>query len=278
MKRKIKKILLITLLLFVLLIAVVAVLTFTQSKYSPIRVSYPSERMIKRSAEYTDVIKPLTADRFRKMLESDTSHYKIVVITSPYCYGCKLDMRDLYLPMYRNLDTSECKMYFIMDDCGSIVWEHDYFVNHGIAEGYFFRDDDPMFRENKFSWSFKIVEGNFSRLFNIINYATQPRRAFNDSEGVPYTLIINKEGKVKQMLKVYSDSVSIVTPYGLRVLEQEDNMSIQDLDFDKLDTVYANCEFPEELFEFLPKDTVFFRTYKPVPPKKHFCTPDGKCY
>ena len=80
------------------------------------------------------------------------------------------------------------------------------------------------------------------------------------------------------MLKVYSDSVSIVTPYGLRVLEQEDNMSIQDLDFDKLDTVYANCEFPEELFEFLPKDTVFFRTYKPVPPKKHFCTPDGKCY
>lgn len=278
MKRKIKKILLILLLLVVLLLAVVAVLTFTQSKYSPIQLSCATERMIKRSAEYTDVITPLTADRFRKMIEGDTSHYKIVVITSPYCGGCVLGMRDVYLPMYKNLDTSECKMYFIMDDCGAIVWEYDYFQELGIEEGYFFRDDDPMFRESKYSWSFKIVEGNFSRLFNIINYATQPRRAFNDSEGVPYTLIINKEGKVKQMLKVYSDSVSIVTPYGLSVLEQEDNMSIQDLDFDKLDTVYANYEFPEELFEFLPKDTVFFRTYKPAPPKKHFCTPDGKCY
>ena len=265
MKRKIKKILLILLLLVVLLLAVVAVLTFTQSKYSPIKMSYASERMIKRSAEYTDVITPLTADRFRKMIEGDTSHYKIVVITSPYCYGCKLNMRDLYLPMYKSLDTSECKMYFIMDDCGTIVWEYDYFQKLGIEEGYFFRDDDPLFRENKYSWSFKIIEANYSRLFNIINYATQPKRAFNAGESVPWTLLINKEGKIKQILLVYTDGVSITIPYGLENLAQEDNMSFQDLDFDKLDTVYANCEFPEELFEFLPKDTVFFRLReKPV--------------
>lgn len=56
MKRKIKKIFLILLLLVVLLLAVVAVLTFTQSKYSPIKVSYASERMIKRSAEYKNTL------------------------------------------------------------------------------------------------------------------------------------------------------------------------------------------------------------------------------
>lgn len=278
MKRKIKKILLIALLLLVLLIALVAVLTFTQSKYSPVSVGCPTERMIKRSAEYTDVIKPLTADRFRKMIESDTTHYKIVVITSPYCYGCKLNMTDLYLPMYKTLDTSECKMYFIMDDCGTIVWEYDYFQKLGIEEGYFFRDDDPLFRENKYSWLFKIIEPNYSRLFNIVNYATQPKRAFNDSGGVPCTLLINKEGKIKQVLVVYTDGVSIIAPYGLENLAQEDNVSFQDLDYDKLDTVYADFEYPKELLETLPNDTVTFRTYKPAQPKKHFCTPDGRCY
>lgn len=266
MKRKIKKILLIVLLLVLLLLAVVAVLTFTQSKYSPIKVSYASERMIKRSAEYTDVITPLTADRFRKMIEGDTSHYKIVVITSPYCGGCVLGMRDVYLPMYKNLDTSEYKMYFIMDDCGSIVWEHDYFVNHGIVEGYFFRDDDPMFHESNLIY----------RMLNIVNYATQPKRAFTWAQGVPLTLLINKEGKVKQVVEVYKD-VAILTPYDLRRVVQIDSMEVKDLNFDKIDTVlYADYEF--DMADYMDFDTVSFRTYKPITPKKHFCTPDGKCY
>ena len=266
MKRKIKKILLITLLLFVLLIAVVAVLTFTQSKYSPIRVSYPSERMIKRSAEYTDVIKPLTAGRFRKMLESDTTHYKIVVITSPYCEGCILGMRDMYLPMYKSLDTSEYKMYFIMDDCGSIVWEHDYFVKHGIAEGYFFRDDDPLFHESNLIY----------RMLNIVNYATQPKRAFTWAQSVPLTLLINKEGQVKQVVEVYKDA-TVLTPCDLRRVVQIDSMEVKDLDFDKIDTiVYADYEF--DMTDYMGFDTVTFRTYMPAPPKKQFCTPDGKCY
>ena len=278
MKRKVKKNLFTVLLILVLLSCSGCVLTITQSKYSPVKVGEPTERMIKRSVEYTDFIKPLTADKFRKMLESDTTHYKIVVITSPYCYGCKLNMRDLYLPMYKSLDTSECKMYFIMDDCGTRVWEYDYFQKLGIDEGYFFRDDDPLFRENKYSWSFKIIEANYSRLFNIINYATQPKRAFNAGESVPWTLLINKEGKIKQILLVYTDGVSITIPYGLENLAQEDNMSFRELDYDKLDTVHVEYEFSKELFEFLPKDTVTFRTYKPAQPKKHFCTPDGKCY
>ena len=278
MKRKIKKNLFTVLLILVLLSCSGCVLTITQSKYSPVKVGEPTERMIKRSAEYTDFIKPLTADKFRKMLESDTTHYKIVVITSPYCYGCKLNMTDLYLPMYKTLDTSECKMYFIMDDCGTIVWEYDYFQKLGIEEGYFFRDDDPLFRENKYSWLLKIIEPNYSRLSNIVNYATQPKSAFNDGEYVPWTLLINKEGKIKQILLVYTDGVSITIPYGLENLAQEDNMSFRELDYDKLDTVHVEYEFSKELFEFLPKDTVTFRTYKPAPPKKHFCTPDGKCY
>ena len=96
MKKKIKKILLIVLLALVLFIAVLVILAVTQSKYSPIAINYPTERMIKRSTEYVDYITPLTADNFRKMLENDTTHYKIVIVTSTACKPCALDMKNIY--------------------------------------------------------------------------------------------------------------------------------------------------------------------------------------
>ena len=266
MKKKIKKILLIVLLVLVLFIAVLVILAVTQSKYSPIAINYPTERMIKRSTEYVDYITPLTADNFRKMLENDTTHYKIVIVTSTACKPCALDMKNIYLPMYKSLDTSEYKMYFILKDCGGIVWNYDYFINLGIEDGYFFRDDDSLFNENKYF---------DNRVTNIINYATQPKRAFTWAQGVPLTLLINKEGKIKQVVEVYKDA-AVLTPYDLRRVVQIDSMEVKDLDFDKIDTIYADYDF--DMTDYMDFDTVSFRTYKPAPPKKHFCTPDGKCY
>ena len=88
--------------------------------------------------------------------------------------------------------------------------------------------------------------------------------------------MINKEGKVKQQLAVYND-VTFAIPYELRNMLY-DSLTVDKLNYDKLDTICINELYPEDLKEYLTKDTVSFRTYKPVPPKKHFCTPDGKCY
>jgi hypothetical protein len=247
MKKKIKKILLIVLLALVLFIAVLVILAVTQSKYSPIAINYPTERMIKRSTEYVDYITPLTADNFRKMLENDTTHYKIVIVTSTACKPCALDMKNIYLPMYKSLDTSEYKMYFILQDCGGIVWHYDYFINLGIEDGYFFRDDDSLFNENKYF---------DNRVTNIINYATQPKVAFTRGDQTPLTLIINKEGKVKQELVVHKD-ISFISPYRL-----EEIMDVKMLDFDKIDTVFLDYEYGIEYLK--PVDTVTFRNYKPT--------------
>ena len=256
MKRKMKRFS--TLVLLGVLIG-----TFATSCY----VCYPTKKRIKQSAEYTE-IRPLTADKFRKMIENDTSHYKIVIVTSPCCGPCLVEMRDVYLPMYNSLDTSKYKMYFIFDDCGGLPKYLDYFSSRGINESYFFRDDDPMFCDD--------YENQGYRMANIINYALQPKVAFGNLCYTPINILINKEGKVKQQLAVYND-VTFAIPYELRNMLY-DSLTVDKLNYDKLDTICINELYPEDLKEYLTKDTVSFRTYKPAPPKKHFCTPDGKCY
>ena len=107
-----------------------------QSKNSIIRVCYPTKKLIKKSVEYTDHT-PLTAHRLRKMLENDTTHYKIVVIYSVCCGPCNVKMENVYAPMYKSLDTSVCRMYFVLDDCGSLPWNADYMAQYGVKDLYY---------------------------------------------------------------------------------------------------------------------------------------------
>ena len=232
-----------------------------QSKHSLVRFCRPNQRMIKKSVEYTDHT-PLTAEKLRTMIMNDTTHYKIVVIYSYCCGPCQEQMRDIYAPMYKTIDTSECKMYFVLDDCGSLPWNTDYLAQYGITERYYLRDDDPMFKE-----------GNEHRLTNIANYVTQPQAAFTDCNYVPLTLIINKEGKVKQVAYIYNDR-SLSTAYSLFKMVNIDSLNVQELDYNKIDTIAYNRNYDYYMPEV---DTISFRTYKPTPKQMNYCTPDGVC-
>lgn len=232
-----------------------------QSKHSLVRFCRPNQRMIKKSVEYTDHT-PLTAENLRTMIMNDTAHYKIVVIYSYCCGPCQEQMRDIYAPMYKTIDTSECKMYFVLDDCGSLPWNADYLAQYGITERYYLRDDDPMFKE-----------GNEHRLTNIANYVTQPQTAFTRCYYVPLTLIINKEGKVKQLAEIYND-MSFSTAYYLFKMVNIDSLNVQELDYDKIDTIVYNYKYDY----YMPGlDTISFRTYKPTSKQMNFCTPNGVC-
>lgn len=256
-----KKILLIVTSLIVIFIAVVVVLTVTQSKYSPIAFCYPSDRLIEKSPEYTDHI-PLTANGFKKLVMDDTMHYKIVVIYSYCCGPCREYMRDIYIPIYKTLDTSEYKMYFVLDNCGSLPWNADYMREYGIEDLYYFRDDDSMFYEK-----------TRYNLENIINYVTQPKIAFNSCSGLPKTLLIDKDGNIKQLVEVYNNTV-VITPYDLWNMVNIDYLTINDLNYDKIDTNVYDSEYPIDLSMV---DTVSFRTYKPKTKQMRYCTPDGVC-
>ena len=234
-----------------------------QSKNSIIRVCYPTKKLIKKSVEYTDHI-PLTAHRLRNMLENDTTHYKIVVIYSVCCGPCNVKMENVYAPMYKSLDTSVCRMYFVLDDCGSLPWNADYMAQYGVKDLYYLRDDDPMFHENM-----RLKH----RQTNIINYATQPKAAFTSVDGVPITLIIDPKGRVKQLYTKYSNGTGYMSEYSLDMLKM-DSLTVQNLNYEKIDTISVGYEYTKDISNL---DTVSFRTYKPIP-RPAYCTPDGKCY
>lgn len=233
-----------------------------QSRNSFVRVCHPTKKLIREAAtKYADHT-PLTADGLRHMLMDDTTHYKIVVVYSYCCGSCREGMNTIFAPMMRSLDTSRCRMYFVLDDCGSLPWNADYLDAYGITTRYYMRDTDSLFL-----WWRNGKRTEMQDWTNIANYVFQPRRAFTDCGGVPCTFIVSPDGRVKQVFEQFND-YGRVTALDLRNVKQ----SIYDLDFDKVDTVCYSFGFGIDDIE--PADTVTFRTYRPRP---KVCTPDGVC-
>ncbi len=237
-----------------------------QGKRSLVRVCYPSEKLLREAeTKYTDHT-PLNADDLRHILVDDTTHYKIVVIYSYCCGPCHEAMPTVYVPLMKSLDTARCRMYFILDDCGSLPWNADYLAQYGITTRYYMRDADTLFR-----W--RMADGKLTNMHNwtnIANYALQPRRAFTDCNGVPLTLVVSPDGCVKQVLEQYNNC-SWMTAYDLRVMVR-DSLTVYDLDFDRIDTVRYDGDWTIDDAD--TPDTVSFRTHQP----RRYCTPDGRCY
>ena len=237
-----------------------------QSKHSPVRVCYPSKRLLRKAETKYANHTPLNADDLRHLLMDDTTHYKIVVVYSYCCGPCHEAMPTVFVPLMKGLDTARCRMYFILDDCGSLPWNDDYLAHYGIATRYYMRDADTLFR-----W--RMADGTLSNMqdwTNIVNYALQPRHAFTDCAGVPLTLVVSPDGCVKQVLEQYNNC-NRMTAYDLRFMVR-DSLSVYDLDFDRIDTVRYEEDWTIDDVDI--PDTVAFRTYHP----RRYCTPDGRCY
>ena len=236
-----------------------------QGERSLVKVCYPSEKLLREAqTKYADHT-PLTADDLRHLLHDDTMHYKIAIVYSYCCAPCKEAMPTVYAPLYKALDTSRCRMYFILDDCGSLPWNSDYLNHYDIPTRYYLRDADSLFL-----W--RMEDGKLSNnqnWTNIVNYALLPSRAFTDCDYAPLTLIVSPDGRVKQVFERYNDYEHIV-PYDLRDMVR-DSLTIFDLDFDRIDTVSYNVDYGPDRDA---PDTVSFRSHRP----NRYCTPDGKCY
>ena len=159
-------------------------------------------------------------------------------------------------------------MYFVLEDCGSLPWNDDYLSHYGIDTRYYLRDSDSLF----LLWHKGKVYKNLQDWTNIANYVLQPRRAFTDCAGVPLSLIVSPDGRVKQEYIQFSNH-GYLTAYDLRDMVQRDSLSVYDLDFDRIDTVRYNVDYPINLMH--SADTLTFRNYRPRP---KVCTPDGHCY
>ncbi|MBP3763730.1 MAG: hypothetical protein J6I49_07630 [Bacteroidales bacterium] len=238
-----------------------------QSKHSLVRVCHPTDRLLRQAGtKYADHT-PLTADDLRHWMLDDTVHYKIAIVYSYCCGPCREAMRDTYVPLLRNLDTARCRMYFILDDCGSLPWNADYLAAYGIATRYYMRDADSLFH--------LFNKGKMLNLHDwtaIVNYALQPRRAFTDCGGKPLTLIVSPDGRVKQVYEQFAD-YSRLNAYDLRDMVHRDSLTVYQLDYDRIDTLRYSFAY-DTVGMYAIHDTVGFRTYRP----QRYCTPDGKCY
>jgi len=237
-----------------------------QTRNSIVRMCYPSDKLLREApTKYADHT-PLTADALRHMLLDDTTHYKLLVVYSYCCSGCREAFADTYLPLMRNLDTARCRMYFVLNDCGSLPWNDDYLNHYAITTRYYFRDADSLFL-----WYRHGKATNAQNWTNISNYVFQPRRAFEYCDYAPLTLVVHPDGRVKQEYWQFDDG-GFLTAYDLRNLAHRDSLTVFDLDFDRIDTVRHHYKWGMD--EILDPDTVTFRQYHPRP---KYCTPDGRC-
>ena len=239
-----------------------------QSRHSLIRVCYPSEKLLREAeTKYTDHV-PLTADDFKHLVLDDTVRYKIVVVYSYCCGPCKEAMPSVYVPLMQSMDTSRCRMLFVLDDCGSLPWNAEYLNQYGISTRYYLRDADSMFR----LCTDKGVS-NLQDWTTIANYTFQPRHAFTDCNYAPLTFIVSPDGRVKQVYEQFNDYHRLTT-YDLRDMVCRDSLTVYQLDFDRVDTLRYNYNYGIDNEDIYQPDTVTFRTYQP----KRYCTPDGRCY
>ncbi len=127
---------------------------------------------------------PIKVEELKTMLYKDTTHYKVVIIYSPCCGACGSHMRTTYRNMLLHSDTT-IKFYFIVDDCGGIKYNEIFLQVCGIYPNkmYYFND------------TFQINKGN-----NIVNYLFPSDDKVTGELGVPMSLIISKNNKLKKAM------------------------------------------------------------------------------
>ena len=238
-----------------------------QSRHSLVRSCFPTDKLLSKApVEYANHT-AVTAQDLRHWLLDDTVHYKVLIMYSYCCGPCHEAMPTVYAPLYHSLDTSRCRMYFVLEDCGSLPWNDDYCKQYDIDTRYYMRDSDSLF----LFWE-KGKSNNQQDWTNIANYILQPQRAFTNCNYAPLSLIVAPDGRVKQQYVQFND-YSYLAAYDLRDMVLRDSVTVYDLDFDQIDTVSYNFDYRPD--EGVVVDTTTFRNYHPRP---KVCTPDGRCF
>ena len=194
---------------------------------------------------------PVTVEQLRQLIAADTTHYKVVVLTSPCCGYCVLSMRDVYPRKMAECDTSLVRWYFVVDR-----------TYHIDSPRYWIDDTMPQYRplmvKNMWTVVWNLIwhygqsyeevgyEMADNRLNNIVNAIAPQSQTINDVFGVPTTLMLDPKGCMKCTYTIGEDGTTTFGPTDIRDI----TVPVTELDYRKIDTL-----------SFLPK----------------VCTPEGKC-
>lgn len=88
-----------------------------------------------------DNLTPVTVEQLRQMVAADTTHYKVVVLTSSCCGPCEMAMRDTYPRKMAECDTSQVRWYFVETDYSSAQYMDKVFMTYHIDSPRYWIDD-----------------------------------------------------------------------------------------------------------------------------------------
>ena len=206
---------------------------------------------------------PVTVEQLRQLIAADTTHYKVVVLTSSCCGPCEISMRDVYPKKMAECDSSLVRWYFVETDYSSAQYMDEVFSRHGITSlRYWINDTLPQYRPlmMKNMWtvvwnlifhygaSFEelgLVEAD-NRLDNVVNAIAPQQQPITGPNGTPTTVMLDPQGRMKCTYVIHGDGTITFEPTDIRDI----TVPMTDLDYTKVDTL-----------SYAPK----------------VCTPDGNC-
>ena len=206
---------------------------------------------------------PVTVEQLRQLIATDTTHYKVVVLTSPCCGYCVLSMRDVYPRKMAECDSSLVRWYFVVESYSSAQYADELYRTYHIDSPRYWIDDTlpqyrPLMVKNMWTVVWNVIrhygqsyeESGFdvadNRLNNIVNAIAPQSQTITSVDGIPTTLLLDPRGRMKCTYTVARDGTATFGPTDIRNI----TVPVTELDYNKVDTI-----------SFLPK----------------VCTPDGKC-
>ena len=206
---------------------------------------------------------PVTVEQLRQLIAADTTHYKVVVLTSPCCGYCVLSMRDVYPRKMAECDSSLVRWYFVVESYSSAQYADELYRTYHIDSPRYWIDDTlpqyrPLMVKNMWTMVWNMIwnygksfeelglEEADGRLNNIVNAIAPQRQPITGPNGTPTTLMFDPQGRMKCTLVIDGSGNSTFEPTDIRDI----TVPMTELDYAKVDTL-----------RYAPK----------------ICTPDGKC-
>ena len=225
-----------------------------------IMISKPTVKNYRRVSAMPELT-PVTVEQLRQLIAADTTHYKVVVLTSPCCGYCVLSMRDVYPQKMAECDTSLVHWYFVVEDYSSAQYADKLYRSYHIDSPRYWVDDTlpqyrPLIEKNMWTFVWNLIwhydqsyeelgiDVADNRLNNIVNTIAPQSQTITSVHGIPTTLLLDPQGRMKCTYIIAEDSTATFGPTDIRDI----TVPVTALEFGKVDTI-----------SFLPK----------------VCTPEG---
>ncbi|NLJ82694.1 MAG: hypothetical protein GX330_06170 [Bacteroidales bacterium] len=183
-----------------------------------IQVCKESKYREKRATKYINQTS-IKVEDIKRLLVEDTLHYKVVIIYSPCCGSCRSHMQTTYKRFVFNTD-STVKYYFITDSYDGIKYNESFLKSCGIKPDkmYYLKDTFNINKEN-----------------NIVNYIFPSDDKITGEFGVPISLVISKNNKLKKAYISIDYGNGVHQYFKAMPLFYLKNYNFDEINFDKIE-------------------------------------------